>query len=324
MMDEKYIPWTEKYRPVKIREIAGQKAVVERLEAYVKEGNLPHLLFAGPAGVGKTTAAIAVAHELYGKNYRESFLELNASDERGIDIVRGKIKDFARTIPLEKVPFKIIFLDEADALTADAQNALRRTMEMYSNATRFIMSCNYSSKIIEPIQSRCAMFRFTSLEKDDIEKMIVHIAKSEKIHIEKDAVEALVEVGEGDMRKTINIFQSAALNAKKITEKQIYLLAARAKPKEIDEVISQAYNGSFAEARKALQKLMVNYGMSGQDVLNQMYDSIVKMNIDDGKKVRLVDRVGEYNFRLSEGADERIQIAALLAQIALESKRGED
>ncbi len=315
------MPWTEKYRPRKVEEILGQENVVDRLGAYIQNRNLPHLLFAGPAGVGKTTAAIAIAHELYGKNYQESFLELNASDERGIDIVRGKIKNFARSVPLEKVQFKIIFLDEADALTADAQNALRRTMEMYSNATRFILSCNYSSKIIEPIQSRCAMFRFTRLEKRDVEKMIHRIAKKENLDISKDAVEALVEIGEGDMRKVINLLQSAALNAKKITEKQIYSLSSRAKPKEIDEVIMKAYNGEFSEARKTLQKLMVNYGMSGQDVLDQVYKSVVRMSINDEQKVRIVDRIGEYNFRLSEGADERIQVAALLAQISLEGKK---
>ena len=320
MNEAKYIPWTEKYRPARVSDIAGQKEIVERLGSYVREKNLPNLLFAGPAGVGKTTAAIAIAKELYGKEFRESFLELNASDERGIDIVRGKIKDFARSVPIANVPFKIIFLDEADALTSDAQNALRRTMEMYANVTRFILSCNYSSKIIEPIQSRCAMFRFTQLKSEDIEKMIHHISKAEEMQLPKEAVDALIDVGEGDMRKTITLLQSAALYSKKITEKQVYGLAAKAKPKEISEIIEKAYAGEFAESRKMLEKVMVGYGMSGQDVLDQIYSEIVKMNIPDMAKVRLVDKVGEYNFRLSEGADERIQITALLAQISLEGR----
>ncbi|MGC8923655.1 MAG: replication factor C small subunit [Candidatus Micrarchaeia archaeon] len=321
-MENSYIPWTEKYRPTKIKDIVGQAHITERLEAYVKERNMPNLLFAGPAGVGKTTAAIAIAHEMYGKEYRETFLELNASDERGIDVVRGKIKDFARSIPITKVPFKIIFLDEADALTADAQNALRRTMEMYSNVTRFILSCNYSSKIIEPIQSRCAIFRFTLLEKEDIVKMIEHIAKSEKLHMTKESIDALVEVGEGDMRKTINLFQSASLHSTKISEKDIYALAARAKPEEIANVVSLAYSGNFSESRKMLSRIMVEYGMSGQDILDQMYTEIVRMGIPDNAKVRLIDKIGEYNFRLTEGADERIQITALLAQIVLEGRGG--
>lgn len=319
-MDEKYMPWTEKYRPAKVKEVVGQKLIIEQLTAYLTEKNLPNLLFSGPAGVGKTTCAIAVARELYGKNYRESFLELNASDQRGIDVVRGKIKDFARSVPMEDVPFKIIFLDEADALTSDAQNALRRTMEMYSSVTRFILSCNYSSKIIEPIQSRCAVFRFTALERDDIADMAKRIANEEKVSITDDGLEALVEVGEGDMRRTINLLQSASLSVKKITEKQVYALAARAKPKEISGIISKAYNGDFTEARDALEKAMVNYGMSGEDVIGQMYSEIVRMDLPDRKKVRLVDRIGEYNFRITEGADERIQIAALLAQITLEGK----
>lgn len=317
---EKYAPWTEKYRPARVNEIVGQKEIVERLEAYVNEKNMPNLLFAGPAGVGKTTAAIAIARELYGKEYKESFLELNASDERGIDVVRGKIKDFARSVPIADVPFKIIFLDEADALTPDAQNALRRTMEMYAGVTRFILSCNYSSKIIEPIQSRCAVFRFTQLKGDEIEKMVHHISKVEGLHIQKEAVDALIDVGEGDMRKTITLLQSAALHSKKITDKQVYGLAARAKPKEISAIIEKAYVGEFSESRKLLEKVMVEYGMSGQDVLDQIYTEIVKMGIPDIAKVRLVDKIGEYNFRLSEGADERIQITALLAQISLEGR----
>ncbi len=315
MVDE-YIPWTEKYRPSKVEEIVGQESIVEQLKGYVREKNMPKLLFAGPAGVGKTSAAIALAKELYGENYRESFLELNASDQRGIDIVRGKIKEFARSVPLEGVKFKIIFLDEADALTADAQNALRRTMEMYSRVTRFILSCNYSSKIIEPIQSRCAVFRFTPLSESDIRKMIERIVKEENLTITEEAIQALIEVGEGDMRKTINLLQSASLGAKKITDKQIYSMAARAKPKEIQEVVKLALSGNFNKARDELNKLILTYGMSGQDVLDQMYKEIIRMeDIPEKTKAKLMDKIGEYNFRITEGADERIQLTALIAQL---------
>ncbi len=316
-MNDEFIPWTEKYRPNKVGEIVGQEHVIEQLRAYVEQKNMPNLLFAGPAGVGKTSAAIALAKELYGENYRESFLELNASDQRGIDIVRGKIKEFARSVPLEGVKFKIIFLDEADALTADAQNALRRTMEMYSKVTRFILSCNYSSKIIEPIQSRCAVFRFTPLSPDDIRKMIERIVKEENLSITDEAIEALIEVGEGDMRKTINLLQSASLSYKRITDKHIYSMAAKAKPKEIQEVIKLAVSGNFNKAREELNKLILNYGMSGQDVLDQMYKEILRMDdLPERQKVLLIDKIGEYNFRITEGADERIQLTALLAQLS--------
>lgn len=318
-----YIPWTEKYRPKKVDEIVGHKEIVGRLKAYVKEKNMPNLLFSGPAGIGKTTSAIALAHELYGEDIKQCFLELNASDERGINIVRGKIKDFARTVPIANVPFKIIFLDEADALTQDAQSALRRTMEMYSKITRFVLSCNYSSKIISPIQSRCAIFRFTNLKREDIETQIEFISKQEKITISKDVIDAVFEVGEGDLRKSINLLQSATLTSKKITEKQIYTLASRAKPTEVAEIIENAYKGNFSDARKKLEHVIVHYGMSGQDILDQMYSEVIKMNVPDKIKVRLVDKIGEYNFRLSEGADERIQINALLAHITLEGKYGD-
>ena len=202
--------WTEKYRPQKLSEVVGQKDIVERLTSYVRSGNLPHLMFAGPAGTGKTTSALAMAKEMYGESWRDNFIELNASDERGIDVVRGKIKEFARTAPLGGAAFKIIFLDEADALTSDAQAALRRTMERYSRNCRFVLSCNYSSKIIEPIQSRCAIFRFRPLKAEDIKLYLRRSPRRRACKIDDDALDAIVHVGEGDMRKSINSLQVAA------------------------------------------------------------------------------------------------------------------
>ena len=173
--------WIEKYRPEKLDDIAGQDEIVRRLKSYVKTRNLPHLLFSGPPGVGKTAASISIVREIYGEGWRNNFIELNASDERGIDIIRHKVKDFARMAPLGDADFKVIFLDEADALTNDAQSALRRTMERYSATTRFILSCNYSSKIIEPIQSRCAVYRFRALSGEAIGKRISYIAAEENL-----------------------------------------------------------------------------------------------------------------------------------------------
>jgi len=316
-----YLPWTEKYRPKKLSDVVGQKETVELLKAYVKAGNLPNMLFSGPPGVGKTTCALALAHEIYGKDISGNFLELNASDERGIEVVRGRIKDFARSISLGGVPFKIIFLDEGDALTADAQQALRRTMESYSKITRFIISANYSSKIIEPIQSRCAIFRFIPLEEKDVKKELERIAKEEKLKVDDAALSAVYYVSEGDMRKAINILQGASMHSQHITEELVHKVSSRARPKEIREMIETALNGDFKNARQKLDKLMIDYGLSGEDVIFQIYREVPSLAIPEEKKVVLIDRIGEYNFRLVQGANERIQIEALLAHFTAIGKK---
>lgn len=310
------LPWVEKYRPKKVDEIVGQKHIVERLGNYVKTRAVPHLLFAGPAGCGKTTSAVALAKELYGSSAENNFLELNASDERGIDVVRKTIKDFARMLAFN-ADFKIIFLDEADALTSEAQQALRRTMEKYTKTCRFILSANYSSKIIEPIQSRCVVFRFIPLKEHEIKERINEIAKIEKLGIDEKALDALVYVADGDLRKAINVLQGSAILGHKITEDTIYDVSSRAKPKEIKEMIAFALNKEFENARKMLYELMYKHGMSGEDIIIQIYHETMNMDeniLPSKSKIELVDVIGEYNFRLVEGANERIQLEALLAQ----------
>ena len=236
MKQEDIAIWTEKYRPKDFDEIKGQDEIVKRVEAFVKKNNMPHLLFAGPAGVGKTTLSLVIARKLFGDSWHNNFLELNASDERGIDVIRVKVKDFARTRAIGDVPFKIIYLDECDALTKDAQQALRRTMENYTQTCRFILSCNYSSKIIDPIQSRCTVFRFKPLPEKDINNIIDKIAKHESLHVDTKAKEALYEISGGDCRKLENIMQSSAAIKNKISEDLIYSVASAAQPKEIKEV----------------------------------------------------------------------------------------
>ncbi len=323
-MDADILPWTEKYRPKKLGEVAGQGEIVKTLSGFVKKQNMPNMLFAGPAGVGKTTLALALAQELYGDELRGKLAELNASDERGIDVVRGKIKDFARSVALGDIPFKIVFLDEADALTSDAQHALRRTMELYSKQTRFILSCNYSSKIIEPIQSRCAIFRFAPLQEGDVKGMLEKVAKAEGVQADKGALDAIYYISEGDMRKAINTLQGAAIHSDKITQELVYKISSRARPAEIREMVELALKGEFEGARERLHALTINYGLSGEDVLLQMYREVGKLEIPEKSKVLIVDRIGEYNFRLVEGANERIQIEALLAQLMLIGKGGQD
>ena len=309
--------WIEKYRPKKLSEIVGHREIIERLSAYVRSKNIPHLLFAGPAGTGKTTCAIAIAREIFGDSWKQNFHELNASDERGINVVRGKIKDFARTAPIGDVGFKIIFLDEADALTSDAQAALRRTMEMYSHVCRFILSANYSSRIIEPIQSRCAIFRFRPLSDEDVKSYIRMIAEKEGLEITDDALDAIAFVAKGDMRKAINALQISASVSKKIDSDTVYLSTSTIRPEEIKELVEQALRGEFMASRKILEDLFTKYGLSGEDILNQIHQTIYDLTIPEDKKISLIERVGETEFRLVEGSNERIQLEALLAQFAL-------
>lgn len=315
------IAWTEKYRPSKIDEIIGQDAIAQRLKAFVKTKSFPNMIFAGPAGVGKTTSAIALAKELYDDKINEAFRELNASDARGIDVIRGNVKEFARTLPLTSGLVKIIFLDEADALTPEAQHALRRTMERYSATTRFIFSANYASKIIEPIQSRCVVLRFKPLNEEEVKKYIKRIEKGEKLEIDEKAVEALVYVSEGDLRKLTNVLQSAAVLGSKIGERSIYDIASRARPKEVTSMLRYAIEGDFVKARDELSTLMLSYGMSGEDILLQSYREALNLPVGDHLKLSLVKAIGEYNFRIVEGANERIQLEAMLADLALLEKK---
>lgn len=305
--------WTEKYRPKDFSDVRGQDAVVSKVKAFVEQKNLPHLLFAGPAGVGKSSLALVIAKQLFGEFWRENFLELNASDERGIDVVRVKVKDFARTKSIGNVPFKIIFLDECDALTKEAQQALRRTMENYTNTCRFILAANYSSKILDPVQSRCAVFRFKPLPKKDVFGIISSVARIESLKIDDAAREALFIVSEGDCRRMENILQSCAAVDRNITEELVFSMASVAQPKEIKSILEIAVNGDFLSARKNLLDVMLRYGLSGLDLIKQIQKEVWNLDLDNRKKVCLVDKCGEIEFRMVEGADEFVQLEALLA-----------
>jgi len=252
--------WTEKFRPKTFEDVMGQEKIVARISSFVKQKNIPHLLFSGPAGTGKSTIALVIAKELFGDLWQQNFLETNASEERGIQTVREKIKDYVRTKAMGTDIPKIIFLDEADALTREAQQALRRMMEQYTSTARFILSCNYGSKIIDPIQSRCAIFRFKPLEKEPISNLINKIAKEEKIKVDPKAIEAIYQISEGDVRRVINIMQSCASVSKTITESLVYELSSAAEPKELKQVLELALSKNFLKAKDQLLDIMLKHG----------------------------------------------------------------
>lgn len=321
MPEESFI-WTEKYRPQTFESFKGQDEVVKRVKAFVEQKNLPHMLFAGPAGVGKSTLALVAARQLYSKEWRQNFLELNASDERGIDVIRVKVKDFARTKAIGDVPFKIIFLDECDALTREAQQALRRTMENYTATARFIMSCNTVSKVIEPIQSRCVVFKFKPLEKQHVFDIIDRIAQLEKLNVSEEAKNALYDVSGGDCRQLENAMQScAAINS--VTPESVYAIASVAKPQEIKTVLELAVNGDFLSARNRLFDVMHKYGLSGLDVVKQLQKEVWSLSIPDNAKVNIIAVAGDAEFRMVEGSDDFIQLEALLAKVVLNGVKKE-
>jgi len=306
--------WIEKYRPKELADIKGQDDVVKRITSFIEQKNMPHLLFAGPAGVGKTSLALVITQKICGGEWRQNILELNASDERGIDVVRHQVKEFARMRSIGNVPFKIIYLDECDALTKEAQHALRRTMENYSQTCRFILSCNYVSKVIDPIQSRCAIFKFKPLKKEDLSLIVNNLAQHEQLTIDADAKDAIFEVSEGDVRKAENILQTCASVSKNITKDLIYESAAAVKPEELKQVLVSALNQSFVQARDAILKIMLHHGLAGPDLIKYMQKYILDLDVDDQVKLKMIAACGEAEFRMVEGADAFVQMEALLAQ----------
>jgi replication factor C small subunit len=319
-MDDTHAIWIEKYRPRTLSDIVGQPEIIERMTSYVRKREMPHLLFTGSAGVGKTTAAVALAREFFGEDWQMNFRELNASDERGIDVVRNQIKQFARTSPFGGSTFKILFLDEADALTNDAQSALRRTMETYAQTCRFILSCNYSSKIIDPIQSRCAIYRFRQLSHLAISEMIKRIAQDQKLIVSDEVIDAIFYVAQGDMRKAINALQGAAILDRAIEPAMIYAITATARPDEIEDLILLCLSGNFEGAGRMLDQLLYARGIAPQELIGQLYRAIIKRDLPDSIKVKMIDQLGETDFRLSEGASSDIQMQALIAKFVISVK----
>jgi replication factor C small subunit len=314
--------WIEKYRPKTLDEVVNQKGAVEGIKALLRTpATMPHLLFAGPPGTGKSTVALCIARQLMGDEFRKLVLELNASDERGIGVVRERIKGFSQIIQSTPsgVQFGLVILDECDEMTRDAQTALRRIMETSSRTCRFILICNYQSGIIEPIQSRCSVFRFRQLEENDAVEYLTRICRAEDIAAEPQAVKRIIELSEGDLRRAINYLQVVATDSKggKLDLSTLSRLLPEAEDERIREMLKFAFNGEFLKARDVMYELMGKHGFSGREIIRGANRQVGRISEFTGEKqVEIVRTLGEYDFRLTQGANEDIQLSAMLAQLS--------
>ncbi|OWP56758.1 MAG: Replication factor C small subunit [Thermoplasmatales archaeon B_DKE] len=306
--------WTEKYRPKNLSEIVGQEENVRKLKSFVERRELPHLIFAGPSGIGKTTAALAIAMELFGQDWKQNILELNASNERGIDVIRENVKDFARIMASNDLGFKIIFLDEADQLTPEAQAALRRTMEVYSSTTRFIFSCNYSSQIIPPIQSRTVVMRFKPVKPEDMVKRLRFISDQEKLTIDNESLLSIAEASEGDMRRALNVLQSVKASGNS-GAMNIFEIQGMANKESFRKLAGVSLAGLFNDAREMLDRMLIEEGLSGIDIIRGMHSAIRKENMPAKQKIQVIMALGDAEFRLVEGSNDNIQLDAMIARI---------
>ena len=312
-MEVSHLMWVEKYRPFKFSSVVNQKSVVDAVKNLIKNPQeMPNLMFSGPAGVGKTTVALCVARELLGDYWKDYTLELNASDERGINMVRERVKMFARYSGMTgKIPFKVIILDEADEMTGDAQTALRRIIEDSAKSTRFMLICNYLSQIIEPIQSRCVIFRFTNLPEEDVVSHLETICKQEKVKYDEKALSLIYEFTEGDLRHAINVLQAAASMGSVNTANANVAVGISEKGR-VGEIVKLALSGKFQDARTKLIELTKVYGMSERDFLRFANEEVQKLKTSSAE---VISALAECDYRLVSGAHPDIQLAALLAEL---------
>jgi replication factor C subunit 2/4 len=317
------LPWVEKYRPSKISDIVGNEETVARLRVIAKNGNMPNIIITGPPGIGKTTSILCLAHELLGESYKKGVLELNASDERGIDVVREQIKMFAKKkLSLPTGIHKVIILDEADNMTIGAQQALRRIMEEYSHTTRFALACNYSNKIIEAIQSRCAILRYTKLSEAEILMRLKEIAESEAVAYTDDGFEALLFTASGDMRQAINNLQSTHAGFEYINSENVFKVCDQPHPLIVQIIIDYCKEGNIKDAQRDMTVHLTDKGYALIDIIGTMF-KVVKSapSLSEYLKLEFLKEIGFAHKRALEGNDSNIQISCLLAKLCLAAKQ---
>jgi len=317
------LPWAEKYRPKTLDDIADQEEVVISLKNILATRQVPHMLFTGPPGTGKTASAHAFARELFGDGYLRDglFVEINASDERGIQTIREKVKSYARSVSFGDVGFRILLLDESDQLTDDAQHAFRRTMEQYSGTCRFILAANYSNRIIEPIQSRCAVFRFRPLPREQAISYLEKIAASENLSPTKSALEAIFEFAEGDMRRCINVLQASSTLGPNIDERIVYKVIGHVSRGEVRRLLELGLAGSLLQARDAIREMLHLQGISPSDLVTAIYREIPQLGLSEADKVELLDALGETDFRVAEGGTPEVQLMAFISKLAKRTRQ---
>ncbi|KAJ3881676.1 P-loop containing nucleoside triphosphate hydrolase protein [Lentinula edodes] len=306
------LPWVEKYRPVTLDDVVSHKDITSTIEKFIEKNRLPHLLFYGPPGTGKTSTILAVARRIYGEEYRKQILELNASDDRGIDVVREQIKQFAETRTLFSKGFKLIILDEADMMTQAAQAALRRVIEQYTKNVRFCIICNYVNKIAPAIQSRCTRFRFSPLPSSEVEKRINLVIETEKVKVTDDGKKALMKLSKGDMRRALNVLQACHAAYDITSETEIYNCTGSPHPSDIETIVKSMLSDEFTTAHQLISTMKTERGLALQDLLVGVYEYIETIEIKPHARIYLLDHLATTEYRLSTGGSEKIQMSALL------------
>lgn len=318
--DNDNLPWVEKYRPVTLDDVVSHKDITNTIERFIEKNRLPHLLFYGPPGTGKTSTILAVARRIYGAQYRKQILELNASDERGIDVVREQVKQFAETRTLFAKGFKLIILDEADMMTQQAQAALRRVIEQYTKNVRFCIICNYVNKITPAIQSRCTRFRFSPLPTIEVEKRINTVVEAEQVLLTDEGKKALLKLSRGDMRRALNILQACHAAYDTIGETEIYNCTGNPHPLDIEAIVNSMLADEFTASYQMISKMKTERGLALQDLLTGAYEYLETIDLKPHARIYLLDHLATTEHRLSTGGSEKMQLTALLGafKIAIE------